>query len=108
MPGSHDGHSVYYGFLEAALDVGKRFDQDYALGAGPTVGWLTDISDRWRINLYARSLRYGLGDVHNARELTLEQRYSLTRQSAVRLELFRKQEFQDYWNGGEISLNIYF
>jgi hypothetical protein len=108
MPGSHDGHSVYYGFVEAALDVGKSFDQDYALGAGPTVGWLTDISDRWRINVYARSLRYGLGDVHNARELTMEQRYSLTRQSAVRLELFRKQEFQDYWNGGEISLNIYF
>ncbi|MGA9031179.1 MAG: DUF4105 domain-containing protein [Sulfuricaulis sp.] len=108
MPGSHDGHSVYYGFVEAALDVGKSFDQDYALGAGPTLGWLTDISDRWRINMYARSLRYALGDAHNARELMLEQRYSLTRQSAVRLELFRKQEFQDYWNGGEISLNIYF
>jgi len=108
MPGSHEGHSVYYGFVEAALDVGKRFEQDYALGAGPTVGWLTDLSDRWRVNLYARSLRYGVGDVHNARELTLEQRYSVTRQSAVRLELFRKQEFQDYWNGGEISLNIYF
>jgi hypothetical protein len=108
MPGSHDGHSVYYGYLEAALDVGKRFDQDYALGAGPTAGWLTDISDRWRINLYARSIRYGMGDAHNSRELTLEQRYSLTRQSAVRLELFRKQEFQDYWNGGDISLNIYF
>ncbi|HSD97903.1 MAG TPA: DUF4105 domain-containing protein, partial [Sulfuricaulis sp.] len=109
MPGSHhEGHSVYYGFVEAALDVGKRFEQDYALGAGPTVGWLTDISDRWRLNVYARSLRYGLGDVHYARELTIEQRYSLTRQSAVRFELFRKQEFQDYWNGGAISLNIYF
>jgi len=107
-PGTREGNSVYYGFLEAALDVGKRFDQDYALGMGPALGWLTNISDRWRINLYARSLRYGLGDVHNARELTLEQRYSLTRQSAVRLELFRKQEFHDYWNGGEISLNIYF
>jgi hypothetical protein len=107
-PGSREGHSVYYGFVEAALDVGKRFDQDYALGMGPALGWLTNISDRWRINLYARSLRYGLGDAHNARELTLEQRYSLTRQSAVRLELFRKQEFQDYRNGGEVSLNIYY
>jgi len=108
MPGSQDGYSVYYGFLEAAVEAGKSLDQDYALGAGPTAGWLTDISDRWRINLYARSIRYGLGDAHNERELTLEQRYSLTRQSAVRFDLFRKQEFQDYWNGGEISLNIYF
>ncbi len=108
MPGSHEGKSVYYGYLEAALDAGKRFDRDYAVGAGPTAGWLTDISDRWRINLYARSLRYGLGEAHNARELALDQRYSLSRQSAVSLELFRKQEFQDYWNGAEISLNIYF
>ena len=108
MPGSHDGHSVYYGFFEAALDAGKRFNRDYALGAGPAAGWLTDITDRWRINLFARAIRYGLGDVHHARELTLEQRYSLSRQTAVRLEMFRKQEFQDYRNGGEISLNLYF
>ena len=108
MPGSHEGKSVYYGFLEAALDVGKRFDQDYAMGMGPTLGWLTNISDRWRINLYARSLRYGLGDAHNARELTLEQRYSLNRQSALRLGLHRKQEFQDYWNSADISLQYYF
>lgn len=108
MPGSHEGKSVYYGFLEAALDAGKRFDRDYALGAGPTAGWLTDISDRWRINVYARSLRYGLGDAHNARELTLEQRYALNRQSALRLGLHRKQEFRDYRNAAEISLQYYY
>jgi len=108
VPGSYDGRSVYYGYLEAVLDVGKRFNDDYALGGGPTVGWLTDLTDRWRVNLYARSWRYGLGDVHDSRELVLAQRYSLTRQSAVRLELFRQQEFQDYWNGGEISLHLYF
>jgi hypothetical protein len=108
MPGTHEGKSVYYGYLEAALDAGKRFDRDYAVGAGPVAGWLTDISDRWRINLYARSLRYGLGEAHNARELTLEQRYSLNRQSALRLGLHRKQEFQDYWNSADISLQFYF
>jgi len=108
MPGSSDGHSVYYGYFEAALEAGKRFDSGYALGAGPNIGWLTDLSDRWRVNLYARALRYGLGDAHDERQLALEQRYSLTRQSAVRLELFRKQEFQDYWNEGQISLQIYF
>jgi hypothetical protein len=107
-PGSHEGDSVYYGFLEAALDAGKRFDQDYAMGMGPALGWLTNISDRWRINLYARSLRYGLGEAHNARELTLEQRYSMSRQSAVHLGLHRKQEFQDYWNAAEISLQYYY
>ena len=105
---SFNGNTVYYGFFEAALDVGKHFDRSYALGAGPSFGLLTDVSERWRINLYARSLRYGLGDNHDARELTLEQRYSLTRQSALRLHLYRKQEFRNYWNGGDISLYFYF
>ena len=106
--GSDDGYSLVYGFLEASLDAGTPYDHDYALGAGPAIGWLADLSDRWRIHLHARALRYGLGDTHEARELVLEQRYSLTRQSAVRLELFRKQEFHDVWNGGELSLNFYF
>lgn len=106
--GSYDGSSVYYGFFEVALDVGKRFDQSYALGAGPSVGLLADVSDLWRVNLYARSLRYGMGDDHQARELTFEQRYSLTRQSALRLKLSRKQEFREYWNSGDISLQLYY
>jgi hypothetical protein len=107
-PGLFDGNAVYYGFIEAALDVGKRFDQGYALGVGPAIGLLTNVSDRWAVNLQARSLRYGLGDDHWSRELALEQRYALTRQSAVRLRLSRKQEFQDYWNSGDLSLHLYF
>ncbi len=106
--GADGGASVYYGFLETSLDVGKRFEHDYAWGIGPSVGWLANFSERWRVNLFARSLRYGLGDDHWARELNLEQRYSLTRQSAVRFQLYRKQEFQNYWNGGDISLYFYF
>ena len=108
VPASDDGYSVVYGFLEASLDVGKAYDREYALGAGPGIGWLADLSDRWRVNLHAQALRYGLGDTHHSRELVLEQRYSLTRQSAVRLGLFRKQAFHDVWNGGELSLHLYF
>ena len=103
-----EGGSVYYGFFEAALDVGKRFDGDYALGAGPSVGLLANVSDRWKMNLYARALRYSLGDDHSAREAVLEQRYSLTRQSALGIQIYRKQEFRNYWNGGDINLNFYF
>jgi hypothetical protein len=102
------GNAVYYGFLEVALDASKRFESNYSLGAGPAIGLLADISDRWAVNLKARSLRYGLGDDHWARELVLEQRYALGRQSALRLNLSRKQEFRDYWNSGQLSLYFYF
>ncbi|MBI3545489.1 MAG: DUF4105 domain-containing protein [Gammaproteobacteria bacterium] len=100
--------SVYYGFVETSLDVGKRFNQDYAWGLGPSVGWLANFSERWRVNLFAKSMRYGLGDDHWARELSLDQRYSLTRQSAVHFQLYRRQEFKNYWNGGDVSLYFYF
>lgn len=108
ISGAYDGGGVYYGFLETTLEVGKRFDQGYALGAGPSIGLLTNISDRWRVNLYARAVRFGLGDEHDSRELVLAQRYTLTRQSALGLRLFRKQEFHNYWNGGDISWHFYF
>jgi hypothetical protein len=107
-PGSDNGDSLFYGFLEASLDAGKSYEGNYALGAGPSVGWLADLSKRWRIDLHARELRYGLGDTHEARELVMDQRFSLTRQSAVRAALFRKREFHDTWNGGELSLLLYF
>lgn len=101
-------NAIYYGFIEASLDASSRFDSNYTLGAGPAVGLLADITGRWGMHLQARSLRYGLGDDHWSRELTLEQRYALTRQSALRLRLSRQQEFQDYWNSGGLSLQFYF
>jgi hypothetical protein len=102
------GNAVYYGFLEVALDASQRFESNYTLGAGPAVGLLTDITERWGVHLQARALRYGLGDDHWSRELALEQRYALTRQSALRLNLSRKQEFRDYWNSAHLSLYFYF
>lgn len=107
-PESFGDNAVYYGFLEAALDADSRFQSNYTLGAGPAIGLLTDITERWGVHLQARSLRYGLGDDHWARELVLEQRYALARQSALRLNLSRKQEFRDYWNSGQLSLYFYF
>lgn len=107
-PGTSGGNAVYYGFFEAALDASSRYASHYTLGAGPAVGLLADLSERWGIHLQARSLRYGLGDDHWSRELALEQRYTLTRQSALRLKLLRKQEFHAYWNSANLSLYFYF
>jgi hypothetical protein len=101
-------NAVYYGFIEAALDASSHFESNYTLGAGPAIGLLTDITERWGMHWQARALRYGLGDDHWSRELALEQRYALNRQSAVRLRLSRKQEFRDYWNSGDISVHFYY
>jgi len=99
---------VAYSLLEGALDYSSQFRTDYALGVGPSVGLLTDITGTWRINVYGRWLRYGLGDSHNTGVLGVEQRLSLGRQSALRITLDRKQEFNRYWNNGQIAWQVYF
>ena len=78
------------------------------MGAGPAVGLLTDITERWAF--ICRRARFATASVTitGARELVLEQRYVLGRQSALRLNLSRKQEFRDYWNSGQLSLYFYF
>ena len=105
---SFRANPVLYGLLEGALDVSNQYSSDYAVGVGPNLGILADLNGSWRASLSVRSLRYGLGDDHWSRELMLEQRYALTRQSAVRLRLSRTQEFGDYWNSGDLSVHFYF
>ncbi len=100
--------TLLYGFLEGSLEMSSEFDDNYALGAGPSLGITTDVLPRWRINLSARSLFFVAGDDHTSYELTLRQRVSLTRQSALQVEISRKREFDNYWTSGQVSWQFYF
>ena len=100
--------ALAYGFVEGALDISGRYRQDYVFGIGPSIGLLADFSDRWRVNLFARALRYELGDVHKAGEVALDQRYAVTRNSALRLELARRREFDRSWSTAGVFWNWYF
>jgi len=65
---------------------------------------------RWnnRLNAYARVQRFALGEPHTAAELTLLQRYAIGPQTALRLELARKMEFDMIWSDVRVSLQQYF
>ena len=92
----HD--SLLYLMLEGTLDADRRFEDDYALAAGPSFGWLYDVTPAWRVFLQARHQRFALGDVHTNNDIVLSQRYTLTRHSALRLDLARRAEFGHYAN----------
>lgn len=102
------GRTLVAGFLDGALEVSGQFEGDYALGAGPGVDIATDVSERWRINLSARSLFLFAGDDHTAYELTLGQRVRLSKQSALRVEISRKSEFDNAWTSGQVAWQLYF
>jgi hypothetical protein len=52
--------------------------------------------------------RFALGEPHTAAELTLLQRYAIGPQTALRLELARKMEFDMIWSDVRVSLQQYF
>lgn len=101
-------HTLLYGLIAGSLEKGTRLEHHYALGAGPSVGLYTDLSPRWRLSLSAKVLRYGLGGLHSAGEVSLRQRVTLGPQSALKLNLARQYEFGNYWNAGTLALDWYF
>jgi Domain of unknown function (DUF4105) len=98
----------FYTFIDATLEGTDRYAQNYALGFGPAAGVITDLSSRWRVNVYARAQRFGLGEPHTRAELTLTQRYSIGAQTALRLEMSRKSEFDRVTTDAKLSLHQYF
>jgi hypothetical protein len=101
-------NSLWYGMIEAALEVHERLDSSYAVGTGPAIGILTDITDRWRLQLEARALTYALGDDHSRSEIALNQRFTISRKHALRLEWSRAQAFGQTTREAALSWSVYF
>ncbi len=108
IPDSFSSRMITYFFLEASLDIDNKFERGFALGAGPAAGLLADVSSAWRVHLFARSQRFGVGGPYTEQELALEQRISLSKDTALRLGLSRRRRFDHYWNGASLSWHLYF
>lgn len=103
----HSG-TLIYAFLEATARVDKRIGRGFALGAGPSVGMIADLTPRWRADLHARGQRFFAGDTDNAWAAGLRQRYTLNTNNALRLDVSRERQEKQSWNTVLISLHHYF
>ena len=100
--------AVWYGFLESTLDVGGGLEDSYALGFGPSLGLLALLSDRWKLNLFARYQQYALGDTGSEREIGLEQSYAFNGQNALRLHVKYAHDHGSDWGSVGLAWHIYF
>ena len=97
-----------YTFMDVTLERSGQYSREIAFGAGPAVGVITDISSNWRLNAYARVQRFDVSEPHTVAEFSLLQRYTIGPQTALRLELARKTEFDRVLSEVNISLHQYF
>jgi len=101
------GRLLLYAMLDAGTRLHSDLEDDYALGAGGRGGALFDASPRWRMHAYARALRQFLGEHDTPAGLGLENRFSLGRDLALRVDVARSREAGRSFNAASISLLLY-
>ena len=77
---------VYFAFLETDMNYAEIFERDFRLGAGVTIGVLMDITKRWKTMASGTYLKYFAGDESEGMNFSFQQRYTLNKNSALRLE----------------------
>ena len=95
---------VFYAFAEADFNYGNVYEKNYRMGGGGTLGLLANVTQRWKIHLFTTYLSFPLGDRSDEFRGSLHQRYTLTKDLALRLELNRR----DRQNEGLFRLDVYF
>lgn len=100
--------ALWYALFDGSSRFNNELTYGYALGAGASIGGLFDFSPRWRVHGYARGMRYFLGQRDTPLALGLEQRISLGRDLALRLDLARNRELERSFNAGSAKILYYF
>ncbi len=95
---------VYFIFSEMDIDFSNAFERNHRLGGGITTGVVADITSRWKILASGTYLGYIAGDVSEDIKMSLQQQFTLNKNTALRLN------FNYHNNDPELllNLNVYF
>lgn len=101
---SHFSPFTLYGFLDVELEASRKLKSGYRAGGGGTIGLFHDFSEDWRVQLVGSYLEFPLGHDSDYYKIALNQRYALSQNLDIRLELNRLEHREE----GLVSFNIYF
>ena len=96
---------VYFAFAELDANYSRAFAERHRAGGGGTIGLLADLTEPWKIMLSATYLRFPLGERSDVTRISLQQRYTLRKDLALRLE-FNHRDHHD--NEALLTLQAYF
>lgn len=97
-----------YASAEGAARAHEQFEKGYSLGLGARIGALVDPAPRWRVHAYVQQLGSVAGERVDPGALVLEQRFSLTRDLALRFDLSHQNEAGRSFDSVLLSLHVYF
>jgi len=98
----------FYATAEGAARAHDAFEKGYTLGLGARLGALIDPAPRWRVHAYAQQLGSLAGERADPGALALEQRFTLSRDLALRFDLSRQRESGHTFDTALLSLQLYF
>ncbi len=99
------GHEMYFAFAELDANYSHAFDENHRIGGGGTAGTLVDLTERWRVLLSTTYLRYPLGEDSDVWRVSFQQRFTLQKDLALRLE-FNRLDRHDH--EAVLSVQVYF
>ena len=97
-------HEMYFAFAELDANYSHAFDENHRVGGGGTVGLLADLTERWKILLSGTYLGYPLGERSDEVRASVQQRYTLMKDLALRLEFNHRRRD----NEAMLSVQLYF
>ncbi len=94
---------------EATADVAPDLDDDFALGGGGGVGIFVGTPGvRWRGDFCGRVTRFALRDRFTSIRAGLEQRLTLTSNTALKASTAFERDFGESWLVAIVSWKLYF
>jgi hypothetical protein len=100
--------ALFYAMGEAALRQHHEFEHGFQLGAGARAGALVDLTPRLRIHAYVNGMNTLAGEHDTPRAATLQARYTLGRDSAMRADFERRREAGREFSSASIALHLYY
>jgi hypothetical protein len=99
---------LYYFMMQSSLNAGGAFSDKFSLGAGGSAGLIRNITDFWKVHLYAKDTYYGLGNEYNFFEAGLMQNFVLSTNSSISLGVTRSKTLSFYQTELKCGINLYF
>ena len=97
-----------YASLETAVRVHSAFEHGYTAGGGARLGAVIDATRSWRVHVFVQQIGSLLGERTDPGAIVVEQRLTLARNAALRLDLRSERQAGQSFSSAGLFVQLYF